>query len=56
MGYFQHLPAQNASNLEIFFRELSSSLNSAIDKYDNVLIMGDINIDTHGIQHPGYTK
>ena len=39
-----------------FFRELSSSLNSAMDKYDNVLIMGDINIDTHYIQHPGYTK
>ena len=37
----------DASNLELFFRELSSSLNSAMDKYDNVMIMGDINIDTH---------
>ena len=46
----------DASNLELFFRELSSSLNSAMDKYDNVMIMGDINIDTHDIQHPGYTR
>ena len=35
-----------ASNMELFFRKLSSSLNSALDKYDNVIIMGDINIDT----------
>ena len=27
-----------------------------MDKYDNVMIMGDINIDTHDIQHPGYTR
>ena len=27
-----------------------------MDKYDNVMIMGDINIDTHDIQHPRYTK
>ena len=46
----------DASNLELFFRELSSSLNSALDKYDNVIVIGDINIDTHDIQHPGYTK
>ena len=46
----------DASNLELFFRELSSCLNAALDKYDNVMIMGDINIDTHDIQHPGYTK
>ena len=31
-------------------------INKALDKYDNVMIMGDINIDTHDIQHPGYTK
>ena len=45
----------DASNLELFFRELSSCLNTALDKYDNVMIMGDINIDTHDIHHPGYT-
>ena len=46
----------DVSNLDLFFRELSSSLNSALDKYDNVIVMGDINIDTHDVQHPGYTK
>ena len=45
-----------ASNLELFFRELSFSLNSALDKYENVIIMGDININTHDTQHPGYTR
>ena len=44
------------SNLELFFNELSSSLNSALDKHDNVIIMGDINIDTHDITHYGHTK
>ena len=42
--------------MELFFRKLSSSLNSALDKYDNVIIMGDINIDIHDIHHSGYTK
>ena len=46
----------DASNLELFFRELSFLLNSALDKYENVMIMGDINIGTHDFQHPGYTK
>ena len=46
----------DVSNLEPFFRELSSCLNKALDKYDNVMIMGDINIDTHDVQHLGYTK
>ena len=43
----------DAANMEVFFRELSSSLNSALDKYDDVMIMGDINIGTHDIHHPG---
>ena len=46
----------DAANLELFFKELSLSLNSALDKYDNALIMGDINIDTHDTQHPGHAK
>ena len=45
-----------ASNLGLFFRELSSSLNLALDKYNNVISMGDINIDAHDIHHSGYTK
>ena len=42
--------------MELLFRKLSSSLNSALDKCDNVIIMGNINIDTHDIHHSGYTK
>ena len=32
------------------------SVNTALDKYDNIIIMGDINIDTHDKKHPGYNK
>ena len=31
-------------------------MNSALDEYDDVMIIGDTNIDTHDIHHPGYTK
>ena len=34
-----------ASHMELFFRKLSSSLNSALEKYDNIIVMGDINIE-----------
>ena len=44
-----------AANLEVSVRKLSS-LNSALDKYDDVMIMGDANIDNHDIQHLGYSK
>ena len=44
------------SILELFFKELSSSLKSALDKHDNVIIMGDIHIDTPDIMHYGHTK
>ena len=33
-------------DLDSFFSALSISLNSALDKYDNVILMGDININT----------
>ena len=45
-----------ASNMKLFFRKLSSSLNSALDKYDHVMITSHINIDTHDIHHSGYTN
>ena len=44
------------SNLDSFFATLSVSLNQALDRYDNVILMGDINIDTQDSQHPGYNK
>ncbi len=54
--FFSIYRPPDAANLELFFKELSLSLNSALDKYDNALIMGDINIDTHDTQHPGHAK
>ena len=44
------------SNLDDFFANLSVSLNQALDRYDNVIVMGDINIDKQDSQHPGYNK
>ena len=44
------------SNLDGFFANLSVSLNQALDRYDNVIVIGDINIDTQDSQHPGYNK
>ena len=44
------------SNLQIFFEELTSFLNKAIYKYDNVLIMGDLNIDILNTESCGHKK
>ena len=44
------------SNQDAFFANLSDSLDQALDRYDNVIVMGDINIDTQDSQHPGYNK
>ena len=44
------------SNLDGFFANLSVSLNQALDRYDNVIVMGDINIDTQDSQHLKYNK
>ena len=38
------------SNIDLFFENLSTSLNNALDKYGNVILMGDINIDTSSDQ------
>ena len=35
----------NPGNLSIFFKKLSESLSKAILKYQNIIIMGDFNID-----------
>ena len=34
-------------NIKKFIKDLSSTLNEAYKKYDNILLMGDINIDMH---------
>ena len=34
-----------STNLDIFFEELTNSLSKAVNKYDNLIVMGDFNID-----------
>ena len=33
------------ANLDIFFEKLTNSLSKAINKYDNLIVMSDFNID-----------
>ena len=34
------------NNKKVFLSELTTSLNQATNKYDNIIVMGDLNIDT----------
>ena len=43
-------------NVRFLFDKLSTSLNTALDKYDSIIIMGDINIDTQNDQNPGHNE
>ena len=45
-----------SSNIDAFFTDLSITLNSALDKYENIILMGDINIDTLNKQDTGYNR
>ena len=36
----------NETNKKIFFDELNNVLDKAVNKYDNVFVAGDLNIDT----------
>ena len=38
------------NNIDSFFNDFSTTLDSALDKYDNVIVMGDTNIDTLNLQ------
>ena len=42
---FAHRPPNNA-NKEKFFNQLTESLNTAINNYKNILLMGNLNINT----------
>ena len=44
------------SNITKFFQELFQILNKAINKYDNIIIMGDINIDHGNKKSIGYKE
>ena len=41
-------------NIERFFSELSDSMNKMIVKYNNIILMGDINIDSDDKKSPGF--
>ena len=41
-----HLSSPEPRDLDLFFSALSISLNLALDKYGNVILMGDVNIGT----------
>ena len=43
--FFVYRPPQN-NNKSSFFNEISNILNQATNKYDNIVVMGDLNIDT----------
>ena len=34
------------TNKKVFFDELNETLNKAVNKYDNIFLAGDLNIDT----------
>ena len=40
----------------MLFKDLSIALTCALDKYENIIIMGDINIDTLNKQDTGYNS
>ena len=40
--------------MKCFFQKLSSCINNALDKYQNVVVIGDINIDGQDRRHPGF--
>ena len=35
---------------KVFFQELLKTINQAINKYDNILVAGDLNIDVSGLK------
>ena len=36
----------NETNKKVFFDELNETLDKAVNKYDNIFLAGDLNIDT----------
>ena len=41
-------------NIQRFFKELAETTSKITCKYDNVILMGDINIDSHDKKSPGF--
>ena len=57
MSFYRTRIAENKlSNIVKFLQELSALLNKAVSKYDNIIIMGDINIDVHDVTCVGFKE
>ena len=46
----------SSSNIDTFFAELTISLSKAVNKFDNLIIMGDFNIDITKEDCSGFDK
>ena len=46
----------SSSNIDTFFVELTISLSKAVNKFDNLIIMGDFNIDITKEDCSGFDK
>ena len=46
----------SSSNLDVFFDELTICLSKAVNKYDNIIVMGDFNIDLKNSDSSGFAK
>ena len=42
------------SNVKVFIEKLETCLNKALSRYDNLLIMGNLNIDTQNLKDAGF--
>ena len=45
-----------ASNIQAFIDELSNTLDKSFSKYDSIIVMGDINIDTTEVEQAKLTN
>ena len=46
----------SSSNIDTFFAELTISLSKAVNKFDNLIVMGDFNIDITKENFSGFDK
>ena len=56
MDYLCGYHHQEYGNFSEFFETLSRVVDLAITKYDNVVILGDINVDIQDSNSPGLNK
>ena len=45
-----------STNLNVFFEKLTNSLSKAVNKCDNLIVMGDFNVDLNKTDSIGFGK